>query len=187
MFTSATTKGGPITPEEIVDAYINSNRALYNVNREMYKDINAAKMLGMNNSKVEESMISRGERKAYRAMEDGVFRPLTISQPVRQIFEENARALGMGNPFEVAYNEIQKLISQLSRTKLDGDFFPDIENPFTNLPKPNINPTGDIPANVANTTPGFLGQQNVNLQGVPFTSLTQDQKIDKIDKTFNNN
>ena len=187
LFTSATTKGGPITPEEIVDAYINSNRALYNVNREMYKDINAAKMLGMNNSKVEESMISRGERKAYRAMEDGVFRPLTISQPVRQIFEENARALGMGNPFEVAYNEIQKLISQLSRTKLDGDFFPDIENPFTNLPKPNINPTGDIPANVANTTPGFLGQQNVNLQGVPFTSLTQDQKIDKIDKTFNNN
>jgi hypothetical protein len=35
LFTSATLKGGPVTPQEIVDAYINANRALYGVNREL--------------------------------------------------------------------------------------------------------------------------------------------------------
>jgi hypothetical protein len=37
LFTAGTTKGGAITPEEIVDAYINSNEALYKVNREIIK------------------------------------------------------------------------------------------------------------------------------------------------------
>ena len=49
LFTRATLKGGPVTPEEIVDAYINANRALYRVNRELYQEIDAAKILGMSN------------------------------------------------------------------------------------------------------------------------------------------
>ena len=43
LFTAATLKGGVVTPEEIVDAYINANKALYRVNRELYQDIEAAK------------------------------------------------------------------------------------------------------------------------------------------------
>ena len=50
LFTSATLKGGPVTPQEIVDAYINANRALYGVNRELYQDIEAAKILGMDDT-----------------------------------------------------------------------------------------------------------------------------------------
>ena len=171
LFTTATTKGGPITPEEIVDAYLNSNRALYQVNRELYKDIKAAKILGMKNSKVEETMINRGERKAYRAIEQNTFRPLTISQDVRQLFEKNARELGLGNPFETAYNEIQKLLQQLNRTKLDGDFFPELENPFSNLPEPTLGPVGNIPTNVLNTTPNIIGAQNITLPVQQYTSL----------------
>jgi hypothetical protein len=157
LFTTATTKGGPITPEEIVDAYLNSNRALYQVNRELYKDIEAARILGMKNSKIEETMINRGERKAYRAIEENTFKPLTISQDVRQLFEANARELGLGNPFESAYNEIQKLLQQLSKTKLNGDFFPDLENPFSNLPaQPTLNPSGQLP-------PAVLGADVVSV------------------------
>ena len=36
-----------VTPEEIVDAYLNANQALYRVNREMYQDIEAAKTIGL--------------------------------------------------------------------------------------------------------------------------------------------
>jgi hypothetical protein len=167
LFTTATTKGGPITPEEIVDAYLNSNRALYQVNREFYKDVEAAKILGMANSKVEETMINRGERKAYRALEENTFRPLTISQDVRQLFEENARELGLGNPFEIAYGEIQKLLQQLSRTKLNGDFFPDLENPFSNLPEPTLGPAanlGTLPPMITGANPNVLA---ANQQLVP--------------------
>jgi hypothetical protein len=169
LFTAATTRGGPITPEEIVDAYINANRALYQVNREMYKDIGAAKILGMNRSKIEESMSNRGERKAHNAIEENIFRPLTISRPVREIFEINARALGIGNPFDVAYNEIEKLISQLSRTKLDGDFFPDIENPFSNLPEPTLGPAANaspLPTLVTATNPAVMAANKQIVGGV---------------------
>ena len=32
-------KGGPVTPEEIFDAYINANRALFGVKKEMKLDL----------------------------------------------------------------------------------------------------------------------------------------------------
>ena len=45
-----------VTPEEIVDAYLNANQALYRVNREMYQDIEAAKTLGMSEDSLAENM-----------------------------------------------------------------------------------------------------------------------------------
>jgi hypothetical protein len=37
LFTSETLKGGPISPKEIVDAYINANRATFDTKREYIK------------------------------------------------------------------------------------------------------------------------------------------------------
>ena len=45
IFTRATLKGGVVTPEEVVDAYIRANEALYEINRRMYLDIDAAKTI----------------------------------------------------------------------------------------------------------------------------------------------
>ena len=39
--------------------------ALYRVNREMYKDIDAAKILGTDEDKIAENMQDRGERRAF--------------------------------------------------------------------------------------------------------------------------
>ena len=41
-------KGGPIDENDVVDRYIASNRARFNVQKEMYKNINAAGVLGTN-------------------------------------------------------------------------------------------------------------------------------------------
>ena len=65
LFTAATLKGDLVTPEEIVDAYINANRALYGVNRDLYQDIEAAKLLGMNEDSLAEKMSNRGESRAF--------------------------------------------------------------------------------------------------------------------------
>jgi hypothetical protein len=83
------------------------------------------------------------------------------------LFEANARELGLGNPFESAYNEIQKLLQQLSRTKLNGDFFPDLENPFSNLPEPTLGPAanlGTLPPMITGANPNVLA---ANQQLVP--------------------
>ena len=71
LFTSATLRGGPVTPEEIVDAYINANRATFNVNRELFKDVEAARLLGMNEDSIEESMDARGAGAAYNFIGEG--------------------------------------------------------------------------------------------------------------------
>jgi len=85
LFTSATLKGGPVTPEAIVDAYINANRALYGVNRELYQDMEAAKILGMSEDALDTNMDNRGESKAFNALTEGEFRPLKISKDVREL------------------------------------------------------------------------------------------------------
>jgi len=183
LFTSATLKGGPITPEEIVDAYINANRALYGVNRNLFQDMEAAKVLGMSEEALGENMNNRGERRAYNALEDGEFRPLTISQDVQELFELKSEELGVANPFEQAEDALEGIREILETVSLYGDLFPELKNPF------RVPLTQAIPNTI--TQPfqqlGFLGESNMT--GVP-TSVTTpynelksiDQKIDSARK-----
>ena len=65
LFTGKMLKGGPVSAEEVTEAYINANRALYESNKLMYKDIQAAKTLGMTDNSVEASMQERGAGTAF--------------------------------------------------------------------------------------------------------------------------
>ena len=182
IFARRTLTGGVVTPEEVVDAYIDSNRALFRINREMYKDIQAAKLLGMTEEQIEETMVKRGERRAYNALVEGEFRPYSISNDVKSIFEFNAEQLGIPNPFEAAEDIIDTIQEILTETPTSLDMFPDLPNPFRQSIIPNLGstPAGQLPPTVANATPGFIGQQNVN---IPYTQLqTEDQKLDRINK-----
>ena len=134
LFTAATLKGGPITPADMIDAYINANRALYGVNRELYQDIEAAQILGMSTDAIDTNMENRGERRAFNSLIEGEFRPLTISKDVRELFEIKASQLGMANPYEAAEDVMDRIKEVLETVPLDGDFFPDLENPFRQIP-----------------------------------------------------
>ncbi len=172
LFTAATLKGGPISPEEIVDAYINANRALYETNRELYLDIDAAKTLGMSGDALYDNMDNRGERRAYNAISDGEFRPLTISRDLEGLFETKAREIGVSNPFFQASMVIDRIQNVLSRVSLEGDLFPDIENPLRKTLMPDLVGQANqiIGNNPAATTmaaaSGFIGEQNTNIDAV---------------------
>ena len=97
LFTKATLKGGPIDPADIVDAYINANRAMYEINRRMYLDIDAAKTLGMSEDSIEDNMINRGERRSFNSINDGEFRPYEISKDVEDLFATRAAEIGVSN------------------------------------------------------------------------------------------
>ena len=165
LFTSSTLKGGPVSPEAVVDAYISANKALYGVNRELYKDIEAAKVLGMSEDSLAENMINRGERKSFNYLAEGIFRPLTISKPVQELFDVKAKGLGLANPFEQAINVIDNIRETLSEASLNGDLFPEIVNPY------RVPLTQGIPESITSIPPtslnqGFLGQQNINTNQV---------------------
>ena len=189
LFTAATLKGGNISPSEIVDAYINANRALYNVNRELYQDINAAKTLGMSTDAIAERMDGRGEGRAFDSLIEGEFRPLSISKDLQEIFEIKASELGVSNPFERAEGVIDSIAEQLARASLRGDLFPEIENPLDTSLIEGVSGIIDnisLPdfSNIADLAPGFTGQGQTNVGStgtLNFDQLkTQDQKLQRI-------
>ena len=47
LFTRVALKGGPIEPREIVDAYINANRAMFDVKKNLKGDMDAARLLNI--------------------------------------------------------------------------------------------------------------------------------------------
>ena len=166
IFTRATLRGGPLSPAEIVDAYINANRALYRVNREMYQDIDAAKTLGTGEDKIGDLMRARGERRAFGALTEGRFRPLSISKEIAGLFEQRFANLGMANSFDVAQDVIAAIQEILEVTPLAYEAFPDLFNPFRNLPKPNVNVgTNQLPPlpNPALNTGTQYGNVNTNV------------------------
>ena len=184
IFARRTLKGGVVTPEEVVDAYIDANEALFGINRNLYKDIKAAQELGLSEEQIEDIMAKRGERRSFNSLIDGEFRPYTISNDVQQIFEFNAERLGIPNPFEAANDVIDTINEILSETPTSSDIFPKLPNPFKTSIIPNLGPTtkGSIPTNVQSAS-GFVGQQNVTL---PYNQLSQEQKLDRINELFNN-
>ena len=128
-FTKETLKGGVVTPEEIVDAYINSNRALYEINRRMYLDIDAAKVLGMSEDAIGNNFDTRGERRNFNVLNENRFRPYVPSLDVRRLFEERAFDLGVANPYEQAIDVIDRIRDVLESVPMNADLFPDLQSP----------------------------------------------------------
>ena len=56
LFTRVTLKGGPIEPREIVDAYINANRSLFQVKKDLKLDMDAARVLGISEENYDQAM-----------------------------------------------------------------------------------------------------------------------------------
>jgi hypothetical protein len=130
LFTRATRLGaGPITPKEVIDAYINSNRALFEVRRNMMKDYEAGQILGLTTPQI--NLASRRLSKVdVNTIRRGVFRPLPVSQEVIRAFAENSRKMGVANPFNVARPVINTINRMLSLAPLSLEMFPPLYNPY---------------------------------------------------------
>lgn len=131
LFRREALRGGIITPERIIDLYINANRALFQTRREMMLDLDAAEILGLSEDKIGE-VASRGRmtRKDIGTLQEGIFRPLGISRDVALKFARDAEKLGIPNPFEQAYPVINRIREILSVTPLSLEMFPELFNPF---------------------------------------------------------
>jgi len=191
LFTSATLKGGIVTPEQIVDAYINANRALYETNRSLYLDMEAAKTLGMTEDELAVNMENRGENRAFGFLNEGLFRPLTISNDVQGLFETKSQELGVRNPFEQAADVIGRIEEVLAEVPLVGDLFPDIKNPLSSTLLPDLvgqanQMLNNNPANAAMATaPGFgVGLQNTNIDPVSGLTASQEVLLDPLEQRY---
>jgi hypothetical protein len=177
LFTRNTLRGGPVTPEEVVDSYLNANRALFNVRKDFYKDLKAAETLGTDENIIlkETQRISGRE---FQLVNLGLFRPYEVSLDIQKSFIDISEKLGLENPYEQARDIILDIRQQLINYPLTERALPVIENPFKNLAEPTLEPVSSLPS-LPNPTqiPGY-GQINLPTavagnQVNPVTRLTQ--------------
>ena len=185
LFTRAVLRGGIKTPEEIYNAYLNTNEALFKVQKTMADDINAAKILGMSEDEMETEVLDRIGTTNYDFLSENIFRPMKITNSTLDSFQEIADNLGISNPLDSVIDPISDLEEILGEYSLTNKNLPKIKNPFSNsILSDTLESMGTIPNNVASTTPSYT-EANVNGSpfDLPYDQQTQEQKINTITTT----
>ena len=119
-----------------------------------------------------------------------MFRPLTISRDVQELFYTKAKDLGIPDPFQQAANAISQIMSILAETSLEGDLFPELTNPFDTSIIPDvvgqvnnmISPTANLGAGGGGT--GFVGQGNINIDPASGLTLAEEIYFDPLEKMY---
>ena len=163
LFKRPSLKGGVVTPEEITDAYINANNALFAARSDFLKDYDAAQTLNIKSQDLEDSTrrISGSDKASY---EDGRFKPYQPSPDILRAFEENALKLGVENPYNKAGPVIEGIQSLIEIAPLSLEKLPEIENPFrTDETQVNLDPIASLTDTAAMVKGGdLLAEVNIN-------------------------
>jgi len=145
-FTTPLLRGGPVEPKDIIDRYAIANEALYKVNKNLFDDYYAARVLGKTSESIDKQFADRVSATQLNAIKTGRFKPFIPSENIIKAFAANAREIGQINPYRAAENQINFLASKYNNLPLYGVGFPSFENPF------NI-PSAPLPPQMTNVTP----------------------------------
>ena len=164
-FTSPLLKGGPVTPEEIVDQFTIANRQLFKVQREMSKDYLAARTLGASTSAIDLQFKDRVSGVQLAALKSGRFKPFLPSEGIKKSFSDNARRIGQTNPYTVAEPVINRLARQFAKLNYFENEFSFVENPFRRAQEtalPDAVLPGSLPSVVGGELPNIITGTGVN-------------------------
>ena len=174
-FTAPLLRGGPVTPEEIVEKYQVANNALYKVNKKLADDYYAARTLGVEANALDAEFEDRVSRIAFENIKAGRFKPFVPSENIINAFEENARAIGQPNPYLVAQPVIDNIRRSYEGMSLYLDEFPIAPNPFS--PAAIGLPTAGIQDNVASLPNLGIAGVPVNVGGAPQNTIAKGQNV----------
>jgi len=173
-FNAELLRGEDITPQQIVDRYIISNKAKWEAMKDMALNITAGEVLGVTPSKLETVLGRISKKDADALAYDNYFIPFNISKNVQQVFEENARKLGVTNPFYAAEGPLDSLKGMMETFRLDMNEWPDLTDRFnlnpSPLPQTNLQQT---PSGASGINPQVYNRLPLTLN--PITGLTQTQ------------
>ena len=152
-------RGGPINPDDIITRYYESNKARFNVMKEMFKNIDAAQILGTNASSLRKEFADRQlSTETFNDLRRGKYEPYFPSKEIQDRFREIARNLGTANAFSSVAPTLRAMRSQMRFLTLDDIFDIDLNDfslgsvqtpPLPNTPQPVVN----TQANVQNVNP----------------------------------
>jgi len=140
-------KGGPKTARDVVERYIAANKAKFNVDREMVRDIKSANILGTDMDAIRNEFNERGLRNVYNRLDNDIFTPYFPSENIQREFRQIEERINVPNPFEEARDVLLEIQDDLRDLSFDDEFDIDIENYLPSYddmaqstPTPPINP-----------------------------------------------
>jgi hypothetical protein len=184
-FIKAAGRSGPIDPNDLISAYWDANRALFNVQKTMRNDLAAANTLNVPKNEIFDS-VKRINRKELGYLLGDSFNPYKPSRDMIATMAINARKLGLENPFTKAAPAIYQMLRDFFKLKLaPGSEFPNFVNPLrpvggneqSSIP-PNIPiETEQVSEEVVQTAalPGNVNQ-NTGLTSVEEALLSNEEK-----------
>jgi len=190
LFIAPLLRGGRVTPEQIVDQYKYSEQRRFAFMRDMYKDIEAARALGMPDNLIRRELQKRKglQKDVIRQIMAGSYVPKPPSaffvNRMREINNQlnEEEGVNIENPYFIASPFIGDIISDNRNIDLLDDelMFKDIDVP---------SPPGivDSIAQSFNTTTTQGGSPNINIVGgggggaggsIPYEKMTIAQKLE---------
>ena len=159
-------KGGPVDPDEIIKRYIAANKAKFEAEQDMLKDVVAAEELEADMSEVRKEFRDRGLGRDYNDMLNEKFDPYFPSQKIQQEFKDIESRIDVDNPFEEVKDVINEIRQDLRYLDLTDEFDIEIEDYLINQSDPfaqsALPPTPMPSANVVQTAavqaPGVMNQ-----------------------------
>jgi len=103
-------KGGAVSEEDVIERYIASNKARFEVQKDMYKNLKAAEVLGETPSDLQKTFKERQiSSKNYNYLNQGIFEPYFPSKDILKKFREIAAGIDEEDPFAAAAGDVRDL------------------------------------------------------------------------------
>ena len=158
----------------------------------MFKDVEAARLLGMSETQLEESMDARGAGAAFNFIGEGEFRPFIPSRNIISLFDDLAINLGIPNQYDAAESTIDRIRDLLETIPLGGEF-PLLPNPLKTSPLPSLpglGQTAGLPPVVGAATFNQTFANNArfgNINPVSGLTLSEEVYLDPLGKAYRRN
>jgi len=173
-------KGGPIKPNDIVTRFYESNKARFNVQKEMFKNIDAAQILGVNANSLRQTFQDRQlTTQTFNNLRRGKYEPYFPSDDIRERFREIAKNLGTFDVYREAVPYLRAMRSQMRFLNLADTFDIDLDDfSIDTVQTPNL-PSTPMPTNVQ---PNVSNQAqavdpNSNLTSTEMALLSPEEQL----------
>ena len=120
-------KGGPKTARDVVERFIAANKAKFNTDKEMLRNIKAADILGTDMDAIRNEFRERQLLNAYNRLDNDIFVPYFPSENIQREFRQIEERIGVDNPFEEARDILLDIQDELRDLSFDDEFNIDIE------------------------------------------------------------
>ena len=120
-------KGGPKTARDVIERFIAANKAKFNTDKEMLKNIRAADILDTDMDSIRREFNERGLSNVYNRLDNDIFKPYFPSENIQREFRQIAENIDMDNPFEEARDVLLDIQDDLRDLSFDDMFDIDIE------------------------------------------------------------